>query len=86
GHIIPRATLLTNLYQAHGQWHTNPQQIWIEQIQTHVHNPPVTLLTYQEWQGTPAQSRGRLSTALLSQPAPNQPILWHHVHETWLPT
>ena len=46
----------------------------------------IGLVTYEEWQTHGAETRPRLSTALL-QAKPDTPhgVEWLHVHETWMP-
>ena len=61
-------------------------KIWIENHRHLFTYSDLSLVTYEEWQGTGDKQHGRLSTALLriTKNTPNN-LQWLHVHETWLP-
>ena len=85
GRTLERDLLLTGLRGAHGSW-ADGGRIWIENLNVRRTVGDLALVTYEEWQESEGQTRGRLSTALFRESAvtPNG-VEWLHVHETWLP-
>jgi hypothetical protein len=88
GQLLDRATLFTQMRQAHG---SNPDfRIQIRAVRVHTLGSGLELATYEEWQRNARNStppdNGRVSSALLVA-APDRPtgVRWRHVHETWLP-
>lgn len=86
GRRMDRTSLCRVLREAHGRVQGDPKRIWIEDVRVRDAGAQRWLVTYEEWQEGEGASRGRLSTALLGA-APETPngVLWHHLHETWLP-
>ena len=61
-------------------------KIWIKNHTHRLTIGEVALVTYEEWQTSGDETRGRLSTALLRVKAGLfNDLQWLHVHETWLP-
>ena len=84
GERIERGTLLDGLRKAHG---SQPDcLIWVEKVSSRQLAKDLCLVTYEEWQGSGDDARGRLSSALLRRAA-NAPraVEWLHLHEVWLP-
>jgi len=86
GRRLGREALCNALRGAHGRVQGDPKRIWIEDVRVRDAGPERWLVTYEEWHEGEGSSRGRLSSALLGAEAdaPNG-LVWHHVHETWLP-
>ncbi len=60
-------------------------KIWIKNHTHRLTIGDVALVTYEEWQTSGDETRGRLSTALLRVKAGLfNDLQWLHVHETWL--
>ena len=80
----PREVLLQQLLSSHGAWQDG--RIWIENMNGRSLSEELALVTYEEWQQTGEEVRGRLSSALFRR-APGAPegVAWVHLHETWLP-
>ena len=84
GHARERATLLQGLWDAHDSHAA--MRIWIEKVQLRRVRGDVIWTTYEEWQEIGGQTTGRLSTVIFTKQADDEhPLLWQHVHETWLP-
>ena len=85
GRLRERAPLLEGLWQAHGQWRANGGTIEIRNVVLRGDDAKIWA-TYEEWQAVNGEERGRLSSVLFSidKTAPND-LVWHLVHETWLP-
>jgi hypothetical protein len=63
----------------------SPMKIWIENFSFRLIREDVFLVTYEEWQKTNGEDKGRLSTAIFCKCANDfNGIAWLHVHETWL--
>jgi len=81
-----RQVLLDRLEAARGA-HSSDLRIWIEDMRVRRLDEHGQLLmaTYEEWQETGGDRRGRLSSALFRAraDAPNG-LEWLHVHEVWL--
>ncbi|MFQ5720726.1 MAG: hypothetical protein ACE5IK_14395 [Acidobacteriota bacterium] len=86
GRIVERDPLLEAMRQAHGGRAGGAFRIWIENESCRAAGTDLWLCTYEEWQASGDESRGRVSTALFApdSDAPNE-VRWLHVHETWLP-
>ncbi|MEM8861236.1 MAG: hypothetical protein AAGD96_23160 [Chloroflexota bacterium] len=87
GQLISLSALSSSLYELH---HKRPGlQIKVKNVQVQHQIGDYVLATYEEWQLEQGDQEwnGRISTALLShnESTPSG-IMWHHVHETWLPT
>ena len=83
GTLTEREALAEGLKAAHGSWKAG--RIWIENLKVRRVAGESALVTYEEWQQTGADPRGRLSSAWFRRRAglPNG-VEWLHVHETWL--
>ena len=87
GHLIALNDLASSIFELHNG--RPGLQIEVKNVRVHHQLGEYVLATYEEWQlekGATAWN-GRISTALLSQnkTAPSG-MMWHHVHETWLPS
>ena len=86
---VLRAELLLRLRAAHSTQRDSepPLRIWVENVQARPLAPELIHATYEEWQETGGEVKGRLSTALLrsADGTPNN-LGWVHVHEVWLPS
>lgn len=84
GERVARGALLDGLRGAHG---SQPDcRIWIENLSSRELTKDVCLVTYEEWQGSGDDARGRLSSALLRRAAgAPRAVEWLHLHEVWLP-
>lgn len=80
----PRDVLLQHLRSSHGTWQEG--RIWIENVQGRSLSEELALVTYEEWQQTGEEVRGRRSSALFRRaPAAPEGVAWVHLHETWIP-
>ena len=63
----------------------SPMKIWIENFSFWLIREDIFLVTYEEWQKTNGEDKGRLSTAIFKS-CENEinNINWCHVHEVWL--
>lgn len=84
GTKIARAALTEALRTRHGAHRETPIKIWIEKVQARSMGKDLITCTYEEWQESGGETRGRLSTVLLREQG--DAFEWLHVHETWLPT
>ena len=86
GRLIGRDALLEGLRQAHDGRAGSGFRIWIENQNIRILADGLGLVTYEEWQESGDEIRGRVSTALLAadEEAPNG-VRWLYLHETWLP-
>ena len=86
GRVIRRDALLEGLRQAHGGRAGSGFRIWIDNMHARALGDSIWLVTYEEWQESGDEARGRVSTVLFAPEAgaPNG-VRWLHVHETWLP-
>ncbi len=84
GRAMKRDVILDAVRAGHGKEHES--KIWIENHRHLLTHGDLSLVTYEEWQGTGDKKRGKLSTSLLriTENTPNN-LQWLHVHETWLP-
>mmetsp|Transcript_47720 Transcript_47720/g.112284 ORF Transcript_47720/g.112284 Transcript_47720/m.112284 type:complete len:138 (+) Transcript_47720:2-415(+) len=84
GVATPMPALGDDLRKAKGAWPGG--RIWIENGKVLRNEGGIIIATYEEWQQTTGDSKGRLSTCLLREEA-GAPggFRWLHVHETWLP-
>ena len=76
---------LSNWYQTAAG--TRPAvKISVEHFKEHFACADVVIVTYEEFQqSTATESLRRLSTAVLVPTHdPKQPLLWRHLHETWV--
>jgi len=78
GKLRPRDDFLDDLWNAHGTMGER-FSIEIHNAAVRVSEPPLYLLTYEEW-----RYDGRLTTALMRVEEGPRP-LWLHLQETWLP-
>ena len=87
GELIPIKNLSDGLYNAYNK--RPGLDIKVKNMKIQHNMGDFYLATYEEWQLEKGETewRGRISTALLSrdEKAPAG-LMWHHVHETWLPT
>jgi hypothetical protein len=79
-----RGTILDAVRAAHATRHAS-FSITIKNIRTRFLQPPLALLTYEEWQTESGVTTARLSSVLLRDD-PRKPggVAWVHLHETWL--
>jgi len=83
GNRHSKEELLANLGKAHGCW--SGERIWIKNISVKQPAGPAVLVTYEEWQGTEHNPKGRLSSAWLQSRNDEEfPVQWLHLHEVWL--
>ena len=84
GGVSTREQILDRVERAHGA--RSALRIWIENYSSRPLAEGVQLVSYEEWQETEGQTRGRISTAVFTHAsqAPNG-VRWVRVHETWLP-
>ena len=92
-HIIPPGgalvgidALAQGLYEAHNQ--RPGLDIQVKKMKIRQDMGDYCLATYEEWQLEQGDTewKGRVSSALLSRnEAAPAGLMWHHVHETWLP-
>jgi len=83
GNRHSKTELLANLGKAHGCW--SGERIWIKNISVKQPAGPAVLVTYEEWQGTEDNSKGRLSSAWLAPTGDEKfPVRWLHLHEVWI--
>lgn len=73
----------SGLYGAHGDW--KEADLWVRNVVLQgsgAHH----WATYEEWMYEGEEERGRLVSAVFesAEEAPNG-VVWHFVHETWLP-
>jgi hypothetical protein len=60
-------------------------KIWIENFSFRLIREDIFLVTYEEWQKTNGEDKGRLSTVIFCKSSNKfNGIVWLHVHETWL--
>ena len=86
GRSTDRDTLCRRIFDAHGI-SGEPLRIWTENYQGRMLGDRLHLTTYEEWQETGEQRRGRLATAIFRlKPDAPEGVEWIHVHETWLPS
>ena len=85
GRIMQRDTILEAVRAAHGSG-GGSVKIWIKNHTHRLTIGNVALVTYEEWQTSGDETRGRLSSALLRvKSGLLNDLQWLHVHETWLP-
>lgn len=86
GQLMKRDQILSRVRDSHGSRKNGTFRIWIENYRSRLIVNGVQLVTYEEWQETDGEQRGRLSSAIF-QHEPDAPngVVWLHVHETWLP-
>jgi hypothetical protein len=86
GELDPITKLSPGLYNAYNK--RSGLNIKVKNMQIQHKMGDYYLATYEEWQleKGDAEWSGRISTVLLSknESAPAG-LMWHHVHETWLP-
>ena len=81
--VLTRAEVLDWIWEMHGT--RREDRLWVDELQLRALHGDVAVVTYREWQETPAGRTLRLSTALLARAAgtPNG-LSWLHVHESWI--
>ena len=81
-----REGVLDQVRGAYGSRAEGEFAIWIEDVRIRQSGGDQVVLTYEEWQRSGAEERGRVSTAVFGrrEGTPNG-IEWRHVQETWLP-
>lgn len=87
GQMSERAPLVAALRGAHDRWsESGAGKIWIENFRVHRLLADAAVVTYEEWQTSAGETRGRLSTAVFGpeEGTPNG-VVWLHLHEVWLP-
>lgn len=88
GVMIAQAEILRRVYAgwASSRGDESPMRIWIENARVIEDSAPIAVMSYEEWQQSKGETRGRLSTAVFRalDSAPNG-VIWVCVHETWLP-
>jgi hypothetical protein len=79
-----RAPLLEDLRGAHG---VDPEaKIWIRNFEWREVGSGLYQVTYEEWQRSGDDDKGRLSSALFhARPGLPHGVEWLHLHEVWLP-
>ncbi len=83
GRIMQRDRILDAV---RGGYRSGPVKIWIKNHTHRLTLGDLALVTYEEWQSSGDETRGRLSSALLRVKAGLlNDLQWLHVHETWLP-
>ena len=88
GELTDREEILERVRQAHGVNTVSgtPIRIWIDGYRSRPIDEALQLVTYQEWQQTDGEPRGRRSTAVMrDKPGTPNRVEWLHVHEVWLP-
>lgn len=88
GEMTDREDILVRVRDAHGGNAASgtPIRIWIDAFRSRPIDAGLQLVTYQEWQQTDADPRGRRSTAVMrARPGTPNGVEWLHVHEVWLP-
>ena len=86
GNLLALEDLSQSVRKGHG---SNPDfRIQIRNVRLQRQEDSLVVATYEEWQrnaraSTPPDN-GRIATVLF-RATPNCPLLWLHVHETWLP-
>ena len=81
-----RTAVVDGLREAHGSQRDEPFRIWIEKARGRRVAEGLHVVTYEEWQETAGEQRGRLSTAVFRRrPGTPNGVEWVHVHEVWLP-
>ncbi len=73
----------SGLYGAHGDW--AEADLWVRNVVLRGSDAR-HWATYEEWMFEDGRERGRVVTAMFEddERAPNG-VVWHFVHETWLP-
>jgi len=88
GRLVPGEMLVRGLESSHGKFEQGGPvfEIEVRSLTSRELGDGLYLATYEEWHHTDHESIGRLSTAMF-RVAPGTPngLVWHHVHETWLP-
>lgn len=93
-HISPegletnRDDLIYGLKKAHTSRANSekPYRVWIKNVRIRAVDDGIFIVSYEEWQESKGETRGRLSTALFREkPATPNGVEWLHVQETWLP-
>jgi hypothetical protein len=90
-HLVSPAGAMADRTQAEAWiWemhNTRPDwRLWVEKVQVTAQRAGFWIVTYEEWQESPAGRTVRFSSALLEEaPAAPNGLRWLHVHETWLP-
>ncbi len=85
GTMVDYAQVEAWIWEMHN---TRPDwRLWVEAVQVTAQRAGLWIVTYEEWQESPAGRTVRFSSALLeaASATPNG-LRWLHVHETWLPT
>jgi len=85
GGTLDRDEILASVRGAHGAHAGTDFRIWIEDASARWLGDGMLEATYEEWQTSAGETRGRRSRALLRQHtgAPNG-VQWVRVEETWL--
>ncbi len=85
GGRMTRVEILARVREGHGSSKGTSFRIWIQNYRSRPIGNGLLLVTYEEWQDTDGEKRGRISTAVF-QPKSDTPngLEWLHVHETWL--
>lgn len=83
GRIVDRAAILEAVRKVHGK--EPAARIWIENHRHRFTIGNLSMVTYEEWQETDGDKRGRISSALMevNDDTPNG-VHWLHLHETWM--
>lgn len=85
GQVIDKVSLLGRLRSAHGVRADRSLTIDIRNVRVRHLEPPLCLLTYEEWQHLDGVPNGRLSTVLFREDATApHGVAWLHVHEVGL--
>lgn len=81
-----REELLNSLRDTHAMHAASPIEISIQNCGARALSDQIYLATYEEWQATASDKKGRLSSAIM-RTARDTPhgVEWLQVHETWLP-
>jgi hypothetical protein len=79
------ADVVDSIRESYGDREPDTFDIEIRNVERRYTVDDHALLRYEEWQTTPTETTGRLSTVLF-ETAPDTPegLVWLDVHETWL--
>lgn len=87
GGRMTRSEILARVREGHGSSNDKSFRIWIENYESRAIARDLLLVTYEEWQETGGEKRGRTSSAVFrSKSTTPNGVAWLHVHETWLPS
>lgn len=85
GNRLERADVVEGIRENYATRESGGFEIEIRNVETRYSVDDRALVRYEEWQKTPNETTGRLSTALFKEdPDAPEHVVWLDLHETWL--